>query len=118
MGDLMHATGAAVREAFTDYVDHEESLRKDLLEFRDTNQPLREWRRLMFLDRSLKATRDNVIDRAYEKVAIADKWFWPRSPQYAAEENRSFVGGFLSSLTLAPRKQGGTIVTMRMPANP
>src|SRR4051794_1116724 len=54
----------------------------------------------MFLDRSLRATRDNVIDKACEKVMLGDKWIWPASPQYAIDDNRDLLRRFLSGLTL------------------
>ncbi|HMO75465.1 MAG TPA: Z1 domain-containing protein [Sphingopyxis sp.] len=50
---------AEVRHAFTAYVKHEESLRSSLE--RHQGKPLKNWRRLFFLDKSLKPTRRSVM---------------------------------------------------------
>jgi len=50
-----------VRDAFASYVEHEESIRKELIELDNSNEPVRNWRRKFLLDPTLHATRKQVI---------------------------------------------------------
>ena len=94
-----------VQRAFTVYVGHEESIRKQLREHSAAGRPLADWRRAFFLDRSLKPTRRNVLDLDYQNVNFAADWFYPRAPHFTArsvEHNRALVATLVSSLQFAP----------------
>lgn len=75
----------SVRDAFTDYVDHEEFVRSALIGNR--GKPLRDWRRDFILDALLRPTRPNVVGLDTRKV-IVDGWMVPgalqREPTAAA----------------------------------
>jgi hypothetical protein len=61
-GDLLMGWFASdVAEAFTAYIDHEDSIRGQLADLDKNDLPVKSWRRKFFLDPSLKATRAQVI---------------------------------------------------------
>jgi len=91
------------RDAYRHYVEHEEDIRNQLVEHRDSGQPLSQWRRAFYLDRSFKPTRDSVLDLDYMRVSLGDQWLIPRSPhdsEDAVADNRVVVNGFIASLRL------------------
>jgi hypothetical protein len=78
----------SVRDAFTEYVDHEEFVRDALIASR--GKPLAEWRRDFVLTAMLKPTRSNVIGLGVRRV-IVEKWMVPgvlQRDNEAAESNR------------------------------
>jgi hypothetical protein len=64
-----------VMAAFTDYVDHEEFVRKALEETR--GQPLSSWRRDFLLTSMLNPTRPNVVGLGLRRIPV-DGWLTPR----------------------------------------
>lgn len=78
----------SVKNAFSDYVDHEEFVRSALINSR--GKPLREWRRDFVLSALLKPTRPNVIGLGTRRIPV-DGWLVPGALQrdaIAAELNR------------------------------
>ncbi len=68
------------KQAFEDYVEHEEFIRKDLISVRDARQSLQEWPRRFVLDPTLKPCRDNVLRDSYDRSSTtADEWFTPQA---------------------------------------
>lgn len=67
-----------VSEAFTEYVEHEEFVRKELEAIR--GQPLRAWRRDFVLNKMMRATRPNVVGLRVKRIAF-DKWMVPGALQ-------------------------------------
>jgi hypothetical protein len=95
----------AVADAFRRYQEHEEDVREELIAHSATGQPLSEWRRQFFLARTLRPTRDNVIDIAYQRVRIGDEWYYPDGPhdsQEALEENRAHFSRFRGMVQFGP----------------
>ena len=93
---------SSVRDAYVNYVGAEEYLMRSLEEFSATGRPLHEWRRMFFLDDSLKPTRDNVLDIDYTRGPSADDWNYPLPPihsQPSIEHNRRLVEKLTSRLT-------------------
>lgn len=89
--------GLDVRQAFRNYVEHEEDIRNELIQFNTTGRPLADWRREFFLSRQLRPTRDNVINIAYQRVRLGDDWVYPDGPQDsdgAVLANRALFDGF------------------------
>lgn len=86
---------SAVSDAFTAYVEHEESVRGALLAHGD--RPLSAWRRLFFLDSSLRPTRRSVM--ALDTMqGRAKEWVWARTPADDPAHNRSIVDSYLQEL--------------------
>ncbi|MDD4913356.1 MAG: Z1 domain-containing protein [Sideroxydans sp.] len=80
-----------VREAFANYVDHEEFVRSALVGNR--GKPLKSWRRDFILDALLKPTRPNVIGLSTRRITV-DGWMVPGALQReagAAETNRKLL---------------------------
>lgn len=91
--------------AYIQYVDHEKSIRSELLEFQETGKPLEEWRRQFLMPARLRPTRSNVVDIDYEQGRFAEHWFIPVSPHIdrdAVVSNRSRANEFLATLDLTP----------------
>ena len=52
----------ATSNAFTAYVEHEEDIRRQLIQLQSENQPLTSWKRQFILDRSLRPCRQSVLE--------------------------------------------------------
>ena len=94
-----------VNDLFRSYVNHEEDMRAQLVDFRATGRPLTEWRRQLFLDRNLRPTRDNVLDIAYQRVRFGNDWVLPNRPHIsdvAITANREVLARFRSGLMYQP----------------
>jgi len=65
---------AGVRQAFTEYIEHEDFVREALERHR--GKPLRDWRRDFILTQMLKPTRLNVIGLGTRRVLV-DEWMVP-----------------------------------------
>jgi hypothetical protein len=92
-----------VREAFSDYVEHEEVMRNRLIEHGFTGRPLRDWKRVFFLDQALQPTRRQVLSVAYRRGNHGERWVDPSRPHElpeAIEHNNALIDEFVSSLTL------------------
>lgn len=86
---------SAVSSAFTAYVEHEESVRGALQAHGD--RPLSAWRRLFFLDSSLRPTRRSVM--ALDTMqGRAKEWVWARTPVEDPDHNRQIVDSFVQAL--------------------
>ncbi|WP_261295199.1 Z1 domain-containing protein [Sphingomonas hylomeconis] len=86
-----------VRHAFTAYVKHEESLRGSLE--KHLGKPMKTWRRLFFLDSSLKPTRRSVMALDIMRARARD-WINADHPQdeEVVDQNRQVVEAFVQSL--------------------
>lgn len=65
---------AGVRNAFTEYIEHEDFVREALEKHR--GKPLRDWRRDFILTQMLKPTRPSVVGFATRRVLVS-KWIVP-----------------------------------------
>lgn len=72
-----------IREAYEDYVEHEENLRQRVLVHRDL--PTKRLRRAFVLDRSLRPTRQTVLTDPYFRFATGDGWFRQSAPHIAGD---------------------------------
>lgn len=91
------------REAYKQYVIHEEDIRSQLIAYR--NKSLQEWKRAFFLTKKLKPTRDCVIDLGYYRGGYSDEWFAPKYPYYSVDtinSNRIVVNDFIKTLKFVP----------------
>lgn len=95
----------AVRDSFQAYVNHEEDVRAQLIEHRNTGRSMSEWRRQFFLNRNLRPTRDNVIDIDYQRAIFGDDWVYPQGLHDSTEAltvNRAIVEQFRSRIQFTP----------------
>jgi Z1 domain. len=87
------------RQAFEDYVEHEEDVRRQLVSHR--GHPLLEWKRDFFLRKTLNPTRRNVIDVDYRRYSLDREWAAPRALHESQEivvENRKVFSDFLEQV--------------------
>lgn len=97
-----------VQDAFADCVTHEENIRLQLNEWKQTGRPVQEWKRAFLLDRNLQPTRKNVLDLNHVRDSYADEWFWVRSPHESSEAvsaNRSLFDAFIANHTFQDLSQ-------------
>ena len=90
-----------VRDAYRNYVSHEEDVRQRLVEHDKSGMPLDAWKRAFFLDRSLKPTRHDVLDIDYNQGNWGSRWYEPKAPHDSNEAiiaNRTVVQNFLETL--------------------
>ena len=73
-----------VRDAYVAYVHHEQDMRVRLADH--SGRPLIEWRRLFYLDRKLKPTRQNVLSSPYLRPRFTEGWFSPRAPHVSPRD--------------------------------
>jgi hypothetical protein len=95
----------AAADAYRRYVTHEEDIRAQLAEHRDRGLPLWAWKREFLLTRSLKPTRDNVLDLPYMRFNFGGSWYYPRAPHGTPEvtqANREMIRAFLESIGPVP----------------
>lgn len=87
-------------EAFTDYVNHEESIRKSISQHLRLGKTLKDWRRTYFLDQNLKPTRNSVIVLKMYQSKGRGGWIVPEHPFEDSEivsENRGTVNEIIGS---------------------
>jgi hypothetical protein len=84
--------------AFQNYVDHEEDIRAQLIEWQENGRPLDEWKRAFLLDGRLRPTRHNVLGFDYIQGRFSNDWVSPRivlASDEVVESNRQVVGAFV-----------------------
>ncbi|MDE2816048.1 MAG: alpha-1,4 polygalactosaminidase [Chloroflexota bacterium] len=67
--------------AFERYVQHEEDMRGQLEEIRDSGQSLNDWKRAFVLDNALRPCRNSVLEFDYIRGRFSDEWVAPRVVQ-------------------------------------
>jgi hypothetical protein len=88
------------REAFREYVEHEEDVRQQLVEHSNHGGSLADWKRALILTIALRPTRDNVIDIGYSQGRFSDEWYVPRSPHESSDavtSNRDTVDDLIAA---------------------
>ena len=86
-------------DAFTEYVKHEESIRGSLRRHLKEGKTLKEWRRIYFLDQSLKPTRSSVILLEMYQSKGRGGWIIPDHPFEDSEivsDNREVIDQIIS----------------------
>jgi len=101
-----------VRDAFTEYVEHEEFIRDALNKHR--GKPLADWRRDFILTDLVRPTRPNVVGRNIKRVP-ADGWMVPRALHCNPEAVRANQGRASAAISAwktkyAPVHQAGQLV--------
>jgi hypothetical protein len=91
----------AVKEAFTNYVEHEEHLHGQIREFLNTGKDLKEWRRQMFMSPAMQPTRRSVYRRLTQRGDYTGRFWWPRYPHAdmkAMDQNIKLFHDLIKSL--------------------
>lgn len=64
-----------VDAAFRNYVEHEEAMRRELIEVARSGESLKHWKRVFLLDRRMSPTRRSVVRIDTRRRSFADSWF-------------------------------------------
>lgn len=99
-----------VYDALTEYVEHERSIRGVLARSIADGTPLKDVRRVFLLDRSLRPTREAVIDISVSSISVSDDWCWQEHPVEsidAVQANRQVVDAALARLPGGPNWDAG-----------
>jgi hypothetical protein len=64
----------AMRDAYEDYVEHEELMRRELRRIAERGEGLRSWRRRFILDPTLNPCRRSVISDPYARASMGGGW--------------------------------------------
>lgn len=86
--------------AFQRYVEHEEDMRVQLEDIRDSGRSLNDWKRAFVLDNALRPCRQNVLEFDYIRGRFSDDWVAPRvvlATDNVLQANRQTVAGFLET---------------------
>lgn len=87
--------------AFQTYVEHEEDIRTQLMEFQENSQPLNEWKRAFLLDSALRPCRHHVLEFDYMRGRFSDSWVSPSvvlASNTILDVNRQAVTDFIADL--------------------
>ena len=85
--------------AFQRYVEHEEDMRGQLEDIRDSGRSLNDWKRAFILDNALRPCRHNVLEFDYIRGRFSDAWVAPRvilETDAVVQANRQAVADFLA----------------------
>jgi len=86
--------------AFQRYVEHEEDMRVQLEDIRDSGRSLNDWKRAFVLDNALRPCRQNVLEFDYIRGRFSDDWVAPRvvlATDNVLQANRQTVADFLET---------------------
>ena len=87
-----------LKDAFVDYVEHEQIMRSELKRLVETGESLRSWRRRFILDPSLNPCRQSVISDSYARARLGGGWTQQRGALMTPEA-REGNSVLLSKLT-------------------
>lgn len=100
----------SVRDAFREYIEHEEFVREALAKNR--GKPLKDWKRDFFLTAALKPTRANVVGLGTRRIPVSG-WFVPQVMQrddIAAEFNRKLLTAVVAKWEKVSKRQNASAV--------
>lgn len=101
---------SSVRDAFREYIEHEEFVRKALAKNR--GKPLKDWKRDFILTAALKPTRENVVGLGTRRIPV-NGWLVPKVMQRddnAAEFNRKLLSAVVSKWGKVSSRQNASAV--------
>ena len=87
--------------AFLRYVEHEEDMRGQLVDIRDSGRSLNDWKRAFILDNALRPCRHNVLEFDYIRGQFSDDWVAPRvilATDVVLQANRQTVADFVETM--------------------
>ena len=93
--------------AFERYVEHEEDMRRQLEEIRDSGRPLNDWKRAFVLDNALRPCRHSVLEFDYIRGQFSDDWVAPRvvlATDNVIRANRQTVTSFVDQTSFVTQE--------------
>ena len=99
---------SASRNAFTEYVEHEESLRQEIQSAIDSGLDARQWRREFLLSPRLIPCRRNVIEKQYARGQFNAQWVHPNytpDNDLFIKDNNKMIEDFIKGKEIVPHQQ-------------
>jgi hypothetical protein len=90
--------------AFVEYIEHEEFMRRQLQQIQESGRPLDEWKRAFVLSSDLQPCRKNVLDQELARGDYGGRWFYPSTalaPDEVLDTNRSVIQDFIANVGFA-----------------
>lgn len=91
--------------AFREYVEHEEDMRRQLIEVQNGATTLNEWKRAFVLSQRLKPCRSSVLEFDYMRGKLSDSWLDQKivlTDASTVQHNTSVAERFLEGLHFLP----------------
>lgn len=85
--------------AYVAIIEHEEDVRRRLLDYAENNKHLNDWERQVVKNRMLRLTRPNIIFDDLDRDYLGSEWFAIRAPHDTDKlilENRKIISEFIS----------------------
>jgi hypothetical protein len=103
------------RERYISYVEHEEDMRRRLMEHKNSRRTLNEWYREVFLSSELNLARTNVFSNEFERSIFGGEWSAikiPHQSRYIIENNQEVTRFYLANANF---NRNGRIPSMITP---
>jgi hypothetical protein len=94
-----------IKDAFTDYIEHEQFMRAELKRIQRSGDDLRSWRRRLVLDPSLHPCRRSVISDSYSRARTGGGWTQQRGAlmtDQARTSNAAVIDALIAQLKFVP----------------
>jgi len=88
------------RNAYRNYVNHEEDMRSRLAAHVNSGRPLNDWYREVFLPSDLNLSRAEIFSREFERTILRSEWWYTKIPHNSTpliHSNLSTVRAFLTN---------------------
>lgn len=88
------------RDAYIDYVEHEEDMRRRLQEHKNSGRSLNEWYREVFLPNNLNLARNSIFSREFERSILGNGWEDIKIPHYSQHDidvNQEVINTFIQN---------------------
>lgn len=88
------------RNAYIEYVEHEEDMRRRLLDHKNSRRPLDEWYREVFLSSGLNLSRPNIFSSDFQRSVFGGEWSVIKTPHNdptSIASNQNILRDFLAS---------------------
>lgn len=88
------------RDAYIDYVEHEEDMRRRLAEHQASGRSLNEWYREVFLSSDLNLARTNIFSNEFERTITGGEWNAIKIPHFSQQiiaSNQDAVSNFIAN---------------------
>jgi hypothetical protein len=84
------------RNAFVRYVNHEEDMRRRLVDLQQSGQQLNQWYREVFLPANLNLSRQSVFRNHFDRSIFKGEWFYTKVPH---QNHHSITSNALATQT-------------------
>jgi hypothetical protein len=91
--------------AFQGYVEHEEDMRRQLVQYQNSGRPLDDWKRAFVMSPGMRPTRANVLEFDYIRGGLSDDWYFPKvalATEDVYRHNRAVCHAFLQGRQFRP----------------